>query len=257
MIDIHSHILPRLDDGARSLEESVQMCWMGYQDGVRKVVATPHTLNGIYQNDRPIILTKVRELNTILNKINQLNEMEELDPIDIVVLPGADVHFSENIIRQLGEGRAITIGDGGRFLMLEFPSQGIPYRVEDILFQLISRRIIPIISHPERNLEIGNRPKRYYEMIRMGCLGQVTALSLKGGFGSAVKRVAEKLIERRLIHFVASDSHSTDARPPVLSDALKAAERIVGEEGAWKMVNEYPQAVLEGRMPNIPEPRPI
>lgn len=257
MIDIHCHILPRLDDGARSIEESMQMCWMSYRDGVRKVVATPHTLNGIYQNNRSTILSKVRKLNTILNRINQLNQMEELDPIDMVVLPGADVHFSEDIICQLDEGRAMTIRDGGRFLMLEFPSHSIPYRVEDVLFQLISRRIIPIISHPERNLEIAHRPKRYYEMIRMGCLGQVTALSLEGGFGPAVKGVAEKLIGKRLIHFIASDGHSTDARPPILSNALKAAERIVGKEEAWKMVNEYPQAVLEGRMPNIPDPRPI
>jgi len=257
MIDIHCHILPGLDDGARSIEESMQMCRMSYQDGVRKVVATPHTLNGTYQNNRSTILSKVRELNTILKKINQLNEMEELDPIDLVVLPGADVHFSEDIIDQLDEGRAITIRDGGRFLMLEFPSYGIPYRVEDVLFQLISRRIIPIISHPERNLEIVHRPKRYYEMIRMGCLGQVTALSLEGGFGPAVKRVAEKLIRKRLIHFIASDGHSADARPPILSDALKAAEGILGKEEASKMVNEYPQAVLEGRMPNVPDPRPI
>ena len=132
---------------------------------------------------------------------------------------------------------------------MEFPFQGIPYGTEEVLFQLISRKIIPIISHPERNLEIGQSLRRYREMIRMGCLGQVTAMSLTDGFGPGVRQLAEKLLSKGLIHIIASDAHSTDGRPPVLSPGVRAAAKIVGEEEARKMVTEYPQAILEGRTP--------
>ncbi len=148
----------------------------------------------------------------------------------------------------------MTVNDQGRYLMVEFAFQGIPYQAEEVLFQLLTKGIIPIISHPERNFEIGQRPKRYYEMIRMGCLGQVTAMSLTGEFGPGVKKVAEKLLAHRLIHFIASDAHSISGRPPTLSAGVKAAEKIVGKEEAQRMVTEYPQAVIDGRRPNVPEP---
>jgi len=265
MIDIHTHILYGLDDGARSLEESITMCQMAYRDGVRMMVATPHTLNGVYRNDRSTILNKVEELNEALLEFGIQNSefggentqsaiRNPQSAISFRVLPGADVSFSSDIVR-LFEGEEVgTLNDKGCYIMVEFPSQGIPYRAEEVLFQLMARGVIPIISHPERNLEIARKPERYYEMIQRGCLGQVTAMSLTGGFGSGIRRVAEKLLASRLIHVIASDAHSVDGRPPVLSTAVRAAGKILGAEEAWKMVTEYPQAVLEGRRPSIPDP---
>jgi protein-tyrosine phosphatase len=139
--------------------------------------------------------------------------------------------------------------------MVEFDFMSLPYQGEEVLFQLISHGIIPVITHPERNLEIARSPQRYYQMIKMGCLGQVTAMSLTGEFGSEVRRVAERLVAHRLIHFIASDTHSVRERPPFLSPAVREAEKIVGREEAQKMVTEYPQALLEGRRPDVPEPR--
>jgi len=246
MVDLHAHILPGLDDGARDLGESVEMCLASYKDGVRTIVATPHTMNGSYRNNRSAILAKVEELKSELRTHNSELPLE--------ILPGADVHFCEEVLSQLDQGGATTVGDVGKCLSLEFPFQGIPYKAEEVLFELMARGIIPVISHPERNLEVGQRPQRYYEMIRMGCLGQVTAMSLTGGFGLEVRRVAEKLLASRLVHFIASDAHSIGGRPPILSEAVRAAERIVGRKEARKMVIEYPRAVLEGRKPNIPDP---
>jgi protein-tyrosine phosphatase len=256
MIDLHNHILPGLDDGAKTLDESIEMCRIGYQDGIRTIVATPHTLNGLYLNDRETILTKVQELNDVLMKLEMRNSefgMNHL-PSELRILPGADVHFSEDILNQLDQGKVTTVADGGKYISLEFPFQGIPYRAEEILFRIVTRGVNPIISHPERNFEIAERPQRYYEMIRMGCLGQVTAMSLTGGFGHGVRKVVERLIKKRLVHFVASDAHSVIGRRPILSEALKVAEGIVGGKEAKKMVTEYPQAILEGRRPNVPKP---
>jgi len=266
MIDLHTHILSGLDDGARTIRDSLRMCVIGYRDGIRTIVATPHTLDGVYQNDRSTILAKVRELNAALVKVglqdpqsgsgipkssihspndeihnpkglcpqskiqNPHSQIEdprsgignpESSPPNpeshIRILPGADIHLCEQTLRQLDSGNVTTIGDRGKCLLLEFSFHGIPHGADEILFRLTTGGIIPIITHPERNLQIGQNPTRYYEMIRRGCLGQVTAMSLTGGFGPGVRRVAEYLLTKRLVHLIASDAHSTDGRPPVLS----------------------------------------
>ena len=266
MIDLHNHILYGQDDGAETLEESIRMCRISSQDGVRTIVATPHILPGIYENDRSTILSQVAELNNALKKLSfqhspfrvkNLESMTQL-PDDLItelrILAGADVHFSSDLLERLERKEVVTVNDQGRYLMVEFESQGIPYMAEEALFQMLTKGIVPIISHPERNMEIAQRPQRYYEMIRMGCLGQVTAMSLTGEFGSEIKRSAEKLLAKRLIHIIASDAHSPDRRPPILSAGVKAAEKIVGKEEARKMVTEYPKAVIEGRRPDVPEP---
>ena len=253
MIDIHTHILWGLDDGARTIDDSLEMCQIAYRDGIRTVVATPHTLNGIYQNDKPLILSKVRELNAALlhSKIQNPKSEFRIPNSPIRILPGADVHLCEETLRQLKGGKVTTLGDGGKYLLIEFPFPAIPYGTEEMLFQVMTKGIIPIISHPERNLEVEQNPRRYHDMIQMGCLGQVTAMSLTGGFGPAIKRLAEKLLAKRLVHLIASDAHSADGRPPILSDGVCAAEKIVGREEALRMVTEYPQAILEGRRSEI------
>ena len=266
MIDLHSHILCGLDDGAEVLEESIEMCRMSYNDGIRTIVATPHILDGIYPNHRSAILTRLQELRTALKKFGIRSSAprgkdfnpsthSHIDASDgLELLPGADVHFSSNMFDRYEEGEIVTVNDQGRYLMVEFEFQAIPYMAEEALFQMLTKGIVPIISHPERNIEIGKNPKRYYEMIRMGCLGQLTAMSLTGGFGSQVMKVAEKLLGHKLIHIIATDAHSVRRRPPVLSSGVKAAEKIVGREEARKLVAEYPAAIIEGRRPNIPDP---
>lgn len=251
MIDLHCHILPGLDDGPGSMEEALEMCRLSYQDGVRTIVATPHILNGVYSNPPEKILEGVRAINSLLT-----TPSHEESSLRITILPGADVHFTEGLLRDLEEGRILTVADGGRFIFIEFPFQGIPFNAEEILFRLLSHGITPIITHPERNLDISKNPKRYYEMIRMGCLGQVTAMSLTGEFGREVREMAERLLKSRWIHFIASDAHSPHRRPPLLSRGLKRAEKILGREEAFRMVTEYPQAILEGKRPEVAEPLP-
>jgi len=253
MIDLHTHILPGLDDGARTLEESIEMCRISYQDGIKTIVATPHVLPELYKNDRSTILSKLHELQSALSN-PQSAICNPQSAITLKVLPGADVHFTSDLLELYKNQELMTVSDNHRYLMVEFDSQSIPYRGEEVLFRLLTHGVIPIITHPERNHEITRDPRRYYEMIKMGCLGQVTAMSLTGEFGSQAKRGAEKLLAHQLIHLIASDAHSVNGRPPILSAGVKAAEKIVGKEEARKMVTEYPEAILEGRRPNIPEP---
>jgi len=253
MIDIHNHLLHGLDDGPSTIEESIQMCQVGFRDGIRTFVASPHTLNGFYHNDREKILGKLRELNDALIPFDTKGDgpKKNSPKMEIEILPGADAYLCEKTLQQMDRGELMTIGDRGRFLLLELPSQGIPYGTENVLAQFIKRGVTPIISHPERNLEISRRPQRYFEMILMGCLGQVTAMSLTGGFGPGPKRTATKLLEKGVLHFIASDAHSTNGRPPVLTSAVIEAGKIVGKERARKMVTEYPRAILEGVRPKV------
>jgi len=249
IIDLHCHILPGFDDGPQTMEESIRMCRIAYQDGIRTIVATPHTLNGVYQNGRLTTLNKVEELNSELRTYHS--------ELTLRILPGSDVHLCEATLEKVHQNEALTIGDAGKYILIEFPPHAIPFQAERILFQLLARGLTPVISHPERNLEIGTRPGRYYEMIKMGCLGQVTAMSLTGDFGPKVKQWAENLLKHRLVHLIASDAHSGDGRPPILSAAVKAAARVVGKEEAMRMVNEHPKAILENRRPSLQDPIPI
>jgi protein-tyrosine phosphatase len=255
------------------------MCRISYRDGIRTIVATPHTLNSVYENSRLEILAKVQELNEAIKKElfsepapfperpaepetgrpdnPELGSLpDSASPINLEIIPGADVHFSEEVLSQRSQDKITTIADGGKFLLIEFPPWGVPHRAEAVLFDLLVRRITPIITHPERNLEIARRPERYTNMVQMGCLGQITADSLMGGFGREARLAAENLLRKNLVHFIASDAHSANGRPPILSDAVWEAAKIVGKEQARKMVTEYPQAILEGRRPPLPEPRP-
>jgi protein-tyrosine phosphatase len=274
MIDLHNHLLYGMDDGPETLEESLEMCRIAWGDGIRTVVATPHMLNGVYRNSRKAILSGVKELNAALVQsrwgnsgcgVESLNsdlrsptsELDPLPPSPLKILPGADVHLSGEILAYLKEEKLMTLGDGKKYILIEFPSQGIPYLAEKILFQFVAQGIVPIITHPERNLEVGRRPVRYFEMIRTGCLGQATAMSLTGGFGPEVRQLAEKLLLHRLVHVIASDAHSIERRPPILTPAVKAVSKLVGEEEALRMVTEYPLAILEGRHPAVPPPIPF
>ncbi len=222
---------------------------MGHQDGIETIVATPHILPGIYENNRSAILSKVSALNEALTH-SALSTPHSA----FKILPGADVHFSSDLLERLERKEIVTVNDQGRYLMIEFAFQGIPYQAEEVLFQLMANGITPVISHPERNMEIGQRPQRYYGMVRMGCLGQVTGMSLTGEFGPGIKKIAEKLLAKKLIHIIASDAHSLNGRPPILSAGVRAAEKVVGEEEARKMVTEYPEAIIQGRRPDVPEP---
>jgi len=279
MIDLHNHLLYGMDDGPETLEESLEMCRIAWGDGIRTVVATPHMLNGVYRNSRKAILSGVKELNACLIKWGlrdsssnpqsarnpyltsdlrpPTSELDSLPPSPLKILPGADVHLSGEILAYLKEEKLMTLGDGKKYILIEFPSQGIPYLAEKILFQFVAQGIVPIITHPERNLEVGRRPVRYFEMIRTGCLGQATAMSLTGGFGPEVRQLAEKLLLHRLVHVIASDAHSIEGRPPILTPAVKAVSKLVGEEEALRMVTEYPLAILEGRHPAVRPPIPF
>lgn len=245
MIDLHCHILSGIDDGPVSRDESLAMAKRAEEDGVHTIAATPHTLNGIYLNPAREIISKVAVLQKILSN----------NHIQIHLCAASDVHLCPHMLELIVSGDALTINDAKKYILLELPSQAIPEGVKDEIFSLKLNGITPIITHPERNSIIQHDLDILYDLVSMGALSQVTAMSITGDFGAPVKRAAETMLKNRLAHIIASDAHGADNRPPVLSRAVEHAAEILGNyEEAMRMVTEVPAAILSGAMPDVPEP---
>ena len=215
------------------------------EDGIHTIVASPHTLNGVYLNPPVDVNLKVADLQADL-KNNQIN---------LRLCAGADAHLCPDMSLRIENGDVGTINNTGKYVLIELPSQNIPQGVRGEVFGMKLKGITPIITHPERNSMIHRNIDVLYEFIQMGALCQVTAMSITGGFGEIVRNFTEILFRRRLIQVIASDAHSTDSRPPVLSQAVeRAAEIMENYEDAESMVTRIPDAILKGNMAEFPEP---
>ncbi|MCL6583837.1 MAG: hypothetical protein K6U11_09395 [bacterium] len=245
MIDLHCHILPGLDDGAKDIEESLRMCYLAALDGIGKIVATPHTMNGVYVNKTETIKQAVRELNDLLTQ----------EGIGLEILPGADVHIHPNLLKLIETENITTVNDNHRYLMLELPHQLVPPNFKNLVFELNLQGIIPILTHPERNSILQNDINLIYELVEQGVLIQITSLSLIGEFGSKPEDCCHKLLKYNLVHIIATDAHSSKIRPPLLSPSVEVASKIIGEQDALDLVTTNPLAIIEGRdIPNPKEP---
>jgi len=248
MIDLHCHILPGLDDGAQDLQESLDMAAMALKDGVDTIVATPHTLDGLYSNSLDEVAQSVEAFRASLSDRG----------IDISIRPGADVHLCPGMLEAIREGRAITIDNAGKYLLLELPPQNIPPQIKDEIFSLKLNGITPIITHPERHPAMQRDLRILHELVSMGALAQVTAMSVAGEFGLPIRACAQAMLEQRLIHVIASDAHSVESRPPILSRAVEDAADILGSlEEAEDMVNRVPTLILSGEPVDAAPPRRI
>ncbi|MDM8541096.1 hypothetical protein QUF90_08405 [Desulfococcaceae bacterium HSG9] len=245
MIDIHSHILPGMDDGASDIEESLAMAKIAANDGIHTVIATPHILNGIYSNSRSKILAGTDELRTAFAK----------EQIKSDLFPGSETHLNFGMAEKIFSGEAVTLNDNQRYLLLEFPFHSIPPGAKQEIFQLQIKGITPILAHAERNYGFQQHIEELYEFVSMGCLVQITAMSITGNLGRETQLCAQKMLECRLAHIIATDAHSVAYRPPILSTGVKKAAKILGSaEQAEEMVTVCPAAILAGEKIVIPEP---
>jgi protein-tyrosine phosphatase len=232
MIDIHCHVLSGLDDGARTVEESVRMIEIAADCGTTDIVATPHA-NSEFRF-RPDLATA---------KIAALRE-KTADRVRIHL--GCDFHLSyDNIEDALRHPTKYTINHKC-YLLVEFSELVILHKSREILGRLLSGGIIPIITHPERNELLRRRFDELESWLHEGCMIQVTAQSFSGAFGRAAKQYADMLLKKNLVHFVASDAHDPKKRPPRLDEAYKYVSRKTSLERADRLFKEHPQRVIEG-----------
>jgi protein-tyrosine phosphatase len=241
MVDIHCHILPGLDDGAESLEQSLEMAEMAIADGITHVVATPHA-NGEYPYDPDTIRQRRDELQQRLGD-------------RLCLLTGCDFHLSFENIQDLRTNPAKYTLNQKNYLLVEFADFAIPPNADETLHQLQLLGLCPIITHPERNRLIRARPEQLRKWLHQGCYVQVTAQSLLGGFGESTQKQVEEWLDREMVHFFASDAHNPGRRPLRLRAAYEAVAEKRGEERARALFRENPLAAVEGR-PLAYEPEP-
>ncbi|HAZ21377.1 MAG TPA: hypothetical protein DCY84_03285 [Firmicutes bacterium] len=246
MIDIHTHILPGLDDGARSWEEAVAMARGAVKDGIEAVVATPHIYEATSITPQEIC-EKTRQFQTLLDG----------QGIKLRVLPGAEVYLAIDLPDRLREGRLQTIADGCRYLLVEFPFGLLPLYTTEVLFELQAGGVIPIIAHPERNESVQKDPNRLYNMIQKGMLAQLTGGSLRGNFGARVERTAKLLLRHNLVQILASDGHRADRRRVLLGKASCSVSDMAGPETAQAMAVANPRKITQGILFDAKDPKAV
>jgi protein-tyrosine phosphatase len=240
MIDIHSHVLPGIDDGARDIEESVAMLEMAIGTGTTHIVATPHA-NQRYRYEPELIGRRISELRQIMGE-------------RVRILRGCDFHlYSRNIDDAVANPAKYSI-EGTSYLLVELAEFVYGRMVDAIFERLQTAGLIPIVTHPERNAILIERRDDLARWVAQGCLVQITAGSLLGQFGRKARATGERLIGEGLVHFLASDAHDPVHRTPRLDLAREYVSKRWGEALAERLLVTNPRAVIEGAAPPSPPP---
>jgi protein-tyrosine phosphatase len=230
-IDIHCHILPGLDDGPLTIEESLKMIEIAKQDGISHIFATPHIIDGMYDNGTGKILDSVKRLRAHVS-----------DTVNIFY--GADVRITFDLIEKIERKEVLTL-NSPRYMLIEFPEYIVPPHVDNLIFNLRHRGITPIITHPERHLRLMRDLPALSALREEGALCQITAMSITGGFGRSVKKACFTMIEKELVDFVASDAHNSKGRPPILSKAYEDIDKRFGRDISDRIFFSNPKMVVE------------
>lgn len=245
MIDLHSHILPGVDDGARDIHEAIGIIKDSVGDGVATIVATPHFFIGGYMPSK----------EEIRDKIYKLTEAALLEGLSIKICPGSECYVDYQLVDMVRDGKVMTINDGGKYILVEFPRMELPSSATDIFFQLQMEGITPIIAHPERNIAIARDPNILRHFVEKDVLAQVNVGSLMGFYGSEVQKIAKIIIAHKMAHIIASDAHRLGmAHKRSFTEGYRIVQSLLGDDEAFKSIKEAPKRILEGKGIRVPEP---
>ncbi len=242
-VDIHCHLLPGIDDGSKSWDESLEMARIAVADGTETIVVTPHQLGAFRHNGGAEVRDRTAELQRVLADHD----------IPLRVLPGADVRIETDMIAKLRAGDVLTLADHRLHVLLELPHE-LYFPLEPVLDQLHTAGMVGILSHPERNQGLLKKPSLLEPLVEYGCLMQVTAGSLLGTFGPESRELSERMLESGLVHFVATDAHGCRSRRPLMQRAFARVVELAGEATAIELCCRNPAAVAEGRDVEVQPP---
>jgi protein-tyrosine phosphatase len=232
-----------LDDGSKTLEQSVEMLRLAAESGTTDIVASPHA-NHEFKFEPDVVKEKVEELRRAIGGLIRIHT-------------GCDFHLSfDNIQDSLQNPTKYTINHKN-YVLVEFSDLLIPKTTDDVFYQMLSAGMIPIITHPERNMLLQMKLDKLAGWVESGCLLQVTAHSLLGRFGKQAKAFADRLLEQRLAHIVASDAHDTKHRPPMLNEAYEYVVKASGETLAQALFFTNPAATLTGAHIGLANQEPV
>lgn len=245
MIDIHHHLLWDQDDGSTSLELSIEMAQMAAEDGITHIACTPHS-NGYYDYNPEVVSSKIARLQEILQQRK----------IPITLGRGCDFHTSYDNIRQSHEDPTRFSLNGGSYLLVEIPDQALPPSLNEIFYEMQLDGLVPILTHPERNLTLQKDLSRLEQWLRSGVLVQVTCGSVTGKMGKTAQRIAHELLSKRWVHFLATDAHNVTSRPPKMREAMNLVAEKYGSDYAHLLCVSNPLAAFMNK-PMQPQLEPM
>ena len=243
MIDFHSHILPNIDDGSRSIEETFNLINEAKNVGFDAIISTSHYMENYYETDTP-----EREV-----WVNAIYENLQAKNIDIKLYLGNEIYLSENIIRLLEEGKASTINDTS-YVLFEMPLNAEPMNLYDLVYKMLQCKLVPILAHPERYSFVQKDPELIYDLIQKGVLMQANYGSIIGQYGEKAKIIVKRFFENKMIHFLGSDVHRQNTIYPKIPEILAELNDLIGEEKLEELTNTNPSLLLKNKRINIDEP---
>lgn len=241
MIDLHCHILPGVDDGAQTLEDSLAMAEQAVEQGITHILCTPHHNNGKYNNPKKKVLSLVASLQKEFEKRN----------LPLMLLAGQEVRITGDLIEAIQRDEILFSDSEDTYLLIEFPTLEVPLYTEKIFFELLKLEKIPVIVHPERNAYFRKDPNRLIPFLEMGCFAQLTAPSYIGRFGKDIQKTAKKMVKHNLVQMVASDAHGNKRRPFYLKECYEQIAKDFGNEKVKQMM-QVTKALINKRAIDYP-----
>ncbi|MGC7870003.1 tyrosine-protein phosphatase [Desulfosporosinus sp. SYSU MS00001] len=238
MIDIHSHILPSVDDGSKSMEESLGILRQLQGEGFNTILATPHVMEG----------TDYLQPQEILTATESVRQRAIEAGITVEVFPGAENYIFPEMAKWARDGKLMTLGNTGTYILVELPMMEIPRYTDQVFFELQVEGLTPVLAHPERYQGLFREPQRITEWAKRGILFQIDFRSLSGRYGPQPKRLAERMISSGLIHFVGSDAHRISRSESTNKEALQTLRQMLGEERFEEVTIKNPRSILEGKV---------
>ena len=246
MIDFHTHILPNIDDGARSIDETFNLIKEAKNVGFEGIISTSHYMENYYETDKP-----EREV-----WINAIYENLQAKNIDINLYLGNEIYLSENIIKLLEEGKASTINDTS-YVLFEMPLNAEPMNLYDVIYEMMQYKLVPILAHPERYSFVQKEPELIYDLIEKGVLMQANFGSILGIYGEKAQMIVRKFFESNMIHFLGTDVHRQNSIYPKVPEALVEITKIIGDEKVKELTKINPRLVLHNKKIEIDTPQKV
>lgn len=244
LVDIHCHLLAGLDDGPKTMDEALEMCEIAWREGTQMIAATAH-INDHWPDVTPsCIRLAARKLAEALNKVR----------LPVTTFPSAEIMVCPDLIQRFVAGQLLTVGDRGRYLLIELPS-GVFLDLRDLVVQLVRRGVTPILAHPERHPELLHDDANLDALVSQGCLVQVSSSSLTTKNASDLQSL-RGWITRGLVHLIASDGHSPLRRPPLMAEAYRTITSWAGAATADRICSTNGLAIVQGLPIKTLPPKP-
>ena len=243
MIDVHCHILPDVDDGSECMQESINMAMIAKEQGIDKIIATPH-----YHPEFKYL--KGEELNKACEEFKK--ELKE-NNIDIDIYLGNEIYFTYDLIEKISELDFYCLNNS-KYILIEFPPTNFPLNLCNIVYELKQKGFIPVLAHVERYIKIHDDPEIIYDCIKTGAIIQINSSSLIGKQGKEIQRLCNLLIGRNMVHLVATDAHGSQRRRPMMKDAYQYIEKKYSKEMADNLFINNAQCILDNKEIIVEEP---